>query len=299
MHHAFVHFELNTSAPAEVRRFYDALFDWTFEDVDMGEGGRYTRIQTPSGPAGGLQPNAMPAAPAQWVPYVGVEDVKAMLERVREAGGEVVVEYTPVPGFGALAIVQDPGGTQLGLWEVELPEEDEPEEAEPEEDEPEMEAAADGGEADADDLDGDDDQAVEAVEASSEARSEGLGAASQEDEFVQGEPEAEMRTTKKAVAKKKAAKKTAKKATAKKATTKKATTKKAPAKKTAKKAAAKKSTAKKTAKKAATKKAPAKKTAKKAAAKKAPAKKTSKRAAAKKTPGKKKATRKSTKRSGR
>jgi uncharacterized protein len=118
MRHAFVHFDLNTSAFAEVRRFYEALFDWSFVDVDMGGDAPYAQIRPPSGPGGGLQPSPGGTPPSQWVPYVGVDDVRAMLERVRAAGGTVVVDYTPVPGYGAQAIVQDPGGTQIGLWEI-------------------------------------------------------------------------------------------------------------------------------------------------------------------------------------
>ena len=118
MRHAFVHFDLNTSDFAGVRRFYETLFDWGFVDVDMGGNAPYAQIRPPSGPGGGLQPTPSRGTRSQWVPYVAVEDLRATLARVREAGGAVIVDYTEVPGFGAQAIVQDPGGTQLGLWEI-------------------------------------------------------------------------------------------------------------------------------------------------------------------------------------
>ena len=88
MRHAFVHFDLNTSAFAEVRRFYEALFDWAFIDVDMGDS-PYAQIRPPSGPGGGLQPNPKRSMPSQWLPYVGVDDVRALASRVRAivAGG--------------------------------------------------------------------------------------------------------------------------------------------------------------------------------------------------------------------
>jgi predicted enzyme related to lactoylglutathione lyase len=120
MRHAFVHFDLNTSDFAGVRRFYEALFDWDFVDVDLGSTAPQAQILPASGPSGGLQPTASRGARSQWVPYVAVDDVRAMLRRVREAGGAVIQDYTPVPGLGAQAIVQDPGGTQLGLWEMEV-----------------------------------------------------------------------------------------------------------------------------------------------------------------------------------
>jgi uncharacterized protein len=118
MRHAFVHFDLNTSDFAGVRRFYETLFDWDFVDVDMGGGAPQAQMLPPSGPSGGLQRTRTRGARSQWVPYVTVDDLRAMLARVREAGGAVIQDYVEVPGLGAQAIVQDPGGTQLGLWEM-------------------------------------------------------------------------------------------------------------------------------------------------------------------------------------
>jgi predicted enzyme related to lactoylglutathione lyase len=118
MRHAFVHFDLDTSDFAGTRRFYEALFGWDFVDVDMGGSAPLAQIRTPSGPSGGLQPTPTAGAGSQWVPYVAVDDVLATLERVSEAGGTVIQGYTAIPGSGAQAIVKDPGGTLLGLWEI-------------------------------------------------------------------------------------------------------------------------------------------------------------------------------------
>ena len=48
--------------------------------------------------------------------YILVDDLAAALEKVREAGGKVVVERQEVPGMGAFALFADPDDRVLGLW---------------------------------------------------------------------------------------------------------------------------------------------------------------------------------------
>nr|MCH9685652.1 VOC family protein [Deltaproteobacteria bacterium] len=206
MRHAFVHLELNTNALPQARRFYEGVFDWDFSDVQVGDDAVYTQIRTPSGPGGGMQAATEEGEPSRWLPYVGVHDVRATLTRVRKLGGTIIVDHTPVPGFGALAIVADPTGAQMGLWEVEAPPVDED--------------------------DGEDDDEDEAVVAPA-AQDSGATAA-----------KAKKAAAKKEAAKQAPAAK-AKKAAAKQAPAKKAAAKKTPAKKTPAKKAAKKTPAKK------------------------------------------------------
>ena len=118
MNRCFVHLELNTDSPEEARRFYRDVFSWGVNELDVGQA-TYTEFKLPEPPTAGMQRKSMPEAPAQWLPYIGVEDVRATLDRARAAGGEVVIDYTAVPGFGALGIVMDPTGAPIGLWETE------------------------------------------------------------------------------------------------------------------------------------------------------------------------------------
>jgi len=43
--------------------------------------------------------------------------VERYLALVIREGGKVVMPYTPVPGYGALAICSDTEGNRFGLWE--------------------------------------------------------------------------------------------------------------------------------------------------------------------------------------
>lgn len=47
MANPFVHVELSTTDLGAAKKFYQALFDWKLEDVDMGGGSHYTIINVP------------------------------------------------------------------------------------------------------------------------------------------------------------------------------------------------------------------------------------------------------------
>jgi predicted enzyme related to lactoylglutathione lyase len=210
MHRSFVHLELNVDDTDRARAFYRELFGWDVVDVPMGEQ-VYTQIKPPAGPGGGIQTKATPEAPSAWVPYVGVKSVATTLRKARAAGARIMVEQTPVPGYGALAIIEDPSGAWLGLWEVADEALDDAESDVVEEEPAEPEDAP---------------SSAEATEKKASAKKASAKKATKK------KATKKKATKKKAPAKKATKKKaTAKKATAKKATAKKATKMKAPAKK--------------------------------------------------------------------
>lgn len=60
------------------------------------------------------KPAAMPGPPA-WVYYATVEDLDAAVERVRQAGGQVVLEPMEVSGGDRIAQIVDPQGAFFAL----------------------------------------------------------------------------------------------------------------------------------------------------------------------------------------
>lgn len=60
---------------------------------------------------------AVAGTPPHWMSYVAVEKVSAALELARKLGGKVLEDKTPVPGMGTVAVIQDPAGAVLGLFE--------------------------------------------------------------------------------------------------------------------------------------------------------------------------------------
>ncbi len=98
--------------------FYGALFGWDFE-VGGPETGFYTMASKHGQPVAGLgEPqDGEPAPPAQWTTYLAVDDVDATVSRARDAGGTVLMEPMGVMEFGQMAVLADPTGAVVGIWQ--------------------------------------------------------------------------------------------------------------------------------------------------------------------------------------
>jgi predicted enzyme related to lactoylglutathione lyase len=118
MANPFVHVELNTTDLAKAKAFYGKLFDWKLEDMPMSDGMTYTLIRVGEGTGGGMMAHPVPGMPSAWLPYVGVDDVKASTETARSLGAQVLKDITEVPGMGLFSILADPTGAVIALWET-------------------------------------------------------------------------------------------------------------------------------------------------------------------------------------
>jgi predicted enzyme related to lactoylglutathione lyase len=109
--------DLITDDAAAARRFYGALFGWTFEDATGPAGRDYVIARSGSMPVAGM----VPVAPGQggeelsrWLPYVSVSDVDAAVARATAAGARVAVGPRDV-GLGRVAAIIDPQGAVIGI----------------------------------------------------------------------------------------------------------------------------------------------------------------------------------------
>ncbi len=114
MGNPFVHVELHTQDPQKAKKFYKALFDWTFEDVP---GMDYTIIKVGEGTGGGMMKSPMPDALPQWVPYVLVSDVAASTKKAKSLGATVLVDVTEIPNAGSFSMFLDPTGAAFALFQ--------------------------------------------------------------------------------------------------------------------------------------------------------------------------------------
>ena len=101
--------------------FYSALLGWEADEMPAGDGMTRTMMRVGSGYVCGL--SAMPpeqralGAPPAWLSYVSVEDADSAAERAGALGGGVVMPPLDVLDAGRMALVQDPQGAVLGLWQ--------------------------------------------------------------------------------------------------------------------------------------------------------------------------------------
>jgi uncharacterized protein len=114
----FVWYELMTTDIA-AEAFYQDVVGWT-PQVMEGAGVRYTIMSAGGRPVAGLvQANAeMCEAGARpgWRGYMGVPDVDAATERLRQGGGTVHREPDDIPGVGRFSLVADPQGAAFVLF---------------------------------------------------------------------------------------------------------------------------------------------------------------------------------------
>ena len=114
---AFVHLVLNTDDPKSAGAFYQALFGWSMEETPGRVGGTYIRVQAGDGPGAAISGKPVPEAPTVWLPYVGVSDIGATVRRVTGLGAEVMTSVTPIPGIGSFAVLRDPTGAAVGVFQ--------------------------------------------------------------------------------------------------------------------------------------------------------------------------------------
>jgi predicted enzyme related to lactoylglutathione lyase len=113
--------ELATADAAGAKAFYAALFGWSFADEDMGAMGTYTRILLDGGDLGGLFELTGPmfaGVPPHWMFHVSTPDVDASAATAVDLGGRVVLPPLDVPGAGRMAVIEDPTGAKLALWQA-------------------------------------------------------------------------------------------------------------------------------------------------------------------------------------
>ncbi len=118
MANTFCHIELTTGDLGAAKEFYGSLFDWKLGEMPMGDES-YTIIDTGEEPGGGMMGAPAPGVPTAWVVYVKVADVAAAAARAEELGGVVHMGKTPIPGHGFFAMIADPTGGVIGVWEPE------------------------------------------------------------------------------------------------------------------------------------------------------------------------------------
>lgn len=119
-----VHFEMPYHDRDRAARFYAAAFGWQAQmlGADMGN---YVLVTTamadakPGAPAGAINGGLYPFRsdwPAQYPSVVvAVEDVRAAMARVTEAGGQVLGEPMAIPGVGDYVAFVDTEGNRHSM----------------------------------------------------------------------------------------------------------------------------------------------------------------------------------------
>ncbi len=110
--------DLSTTNPGESIEFYTGLFGWEAREGpgDSEQTGGYHLFVKEGKQVAGLM--QVQEQPPSWNTYIAVSDADEIAEKVKEAGGQLLVEPMDVMDQGRMAFFTDPTGAALGVWEA-------------------------------------------------------------------------------------------------------------------------------------------------------------------------------------
>ncbi|MGW0759037.1 VOC family protein [Streptomyces sp. NPDC002814] len=100
------------------KSFYGDVLGWTFGE-EATEYGNYTQAYVDGKAVAAVVP-PMPGQEdqSQWCLYFASPDVAATAAKIRDNGGQVVMEPMAVGDFGSMCLASDPGGVVFGVWQA-------------------------------------------------------------------------------------------------------------------------------------------------------------------------------------
>ncbi len=109
----FVWYDLQTPDPKAAIGFYSKLFGWTPQgEPDSGHVGWHNGENH----FGGIgKPHA--GAPAHWLGYIETDALEGTVERAKKMGAEVFAGPMSIGEGGDIAVVADPQGAVIGLYQ--------------------------------------------------------------------------------------------------------------------------------------------------------------------------------------
>ncbi len=113
--------DLGTNDADAAKKFYSELFGWEVVETPTDGEMNYTMLKKNGKDAAALyqmSPDMMAQGiPPFWMNYVSVENANTSADKAKELGGTVVMEAMDVMDVGRMAMVQDPSGATVALWE--------------------------------------------------------------------------------------------------------------------------------------------------------------------------------------
>ena len=117
-HGRFVWYELMTTDIETAKAFYANVVGWGTRDASM-PGLAYSLFTVGDAPVTGLmnlpEDARRKGATPHWIGYVGVDDVDAAVDRIKQLGGAVHVPPTDIPNISRFSVVADPQMATLAL----------------------------------------------------------------------------------------------------------------------------------------------------------------------------------------
>src|SRR6478735_5157879 len=120
--HRLCQLELHSENTKASIAFFAEVFGWPAVPIAIHE---YTVLQVPDDCNFGISivahlPQDDHPFSTGVVPYFAIDDpVQSFLEKVEQYGGKLVWGPRPMPGYGQLYCIEDPGGIRIGIYPKE------------------------------------------------------------------------------------------------------------------------------------------------------------------------------------
>jgi uncharacterized protein len=100
------------------KSFYGDVLGWTFGE-SMPEYGNYTQAYADGRAVAAVVP-PMPGqeGDSQWCLYLAAADASTTAVKIKDNGGEVLMEPMQVGDFGTMCLARDPAGVVFGVWQA-------------------------------------------------------------------------------------------------------------------------------------------------------------------------------------
>ncbi|MFE9775199.1 VOC family protein [Streptomyces sp. NPDC005931] len=100
------------------KTFYGDVLGWTFGESSSEFGGYTEAYANGKAVAAVVPPMPGQEGPSQWCLYLATENAAATAARIRDNGGELLMDPMAVGDLGTMCLARDPGGVVFGLWQA-------------------------------------------------------------------------------------------------------------------------------------------------------------------------------------
>ena len=116
----FLWCDLATFNVEETLKYYRDLFEWELKPEEFPDGSTYYYASSANEVTAGIyeMPEVYRAEemPSFWMSYIGVDDITASCEQVKQLGGKVLLGPASFGRGAAIAMIEDPQGARFTLF---------------------------------------------------------------------------------------------------------------------------------------------------------------------------------------
>lgn len=111
------HFDITGEETEKVISFYEGVFGWKFAKWDGPFD--YWMIETGSKDEPGINGGLSKKGQNPPMNTIEVSNIDETIEKVKQEGGEIIMEKGPIPGIGWFANFKDPQGNMFGIMQTD------------------------------------------------------------------------------------------------------------------------------------------------------------------------------------